>query len=196
MGKRFVFALIAAGAAGALLGAGGMLLVNWPKQTPSIPAVPAVASQPRWTEVKWPFPMDQWGPGKAFRCAPADCGSEVGLYVRAKIGFCNCTTGVADDEELDRVADFELFTPRQSPVGPGREISVGSMKGRSRGYLIADPTVSTTRSMLAIAYNERCDVIVATVAMQHDRPNVLEASAIDFLKGDAVMQWAALKLGL
>ena len=192
MSKRFVFALIAAAAAGALLGAGAIALVHAPRQS----SAPAVVSKPNWTEVKWPFPMDQWGTGKAFRCAAADCGSEVGLYVRVKIGFCNCTTGVADDEELDRVADFELFTPRQSPVGPGREISVGVMKGRSRGYLIADPAVSSAKSMLAIAYNERCDVIVATVAMQNDQPTAIEASALEFLKGDAVMQWAALKLGL
>jgi hypothetical protein len=33
----------------------------------------AAASPPRpvWTEVLWPFPMDQWGKGKAFRCKAA-----------------------------------------------------------------------------------------------------------------------------
>ena len=25
-----------------------------------------------WSEVKWPFPLDQWGTGKAYRCLPAD----------------------------------------------------------------------------------------------------------------------------
>ena len=38
-----------------------------------------------------------------------DCGTAVTLYVRAKIGFCNCTTGVADDPELERIGDFELL---------------------------------------------------------------------------------------
>ena len=52
---------------------------------------------------------DQWGKGKAFHCKAADCGTEVSLYVRAKIGFCNCTTGVADDEELERLSDFDLM---------------------------------------------------------------------------------------
>ena len=65
--------------------------------------------QPAWTEVAWPFPIDQWGKGKAFRCKAADCGTEVNLYIRAKIGFCNCTTGVADDDELDRISDFDLL---------------------------------------------------------------------------------------
>jgi hypothetical protein len=55
------------------------------------------ALQPVWTEVQWPFPMDQWGGGKAFQCKPADCGTEVMIYLRAKLGSCNCTTGVADD---------------------------------------------------------------------------------------------------
>jgi len=26
------------------------------------------AAQPVWTEVKWPFPIDQWGTGRAFAC--------------------------------------------------------------------------------------------------------------------------------
>ena len=65
--------------------------------------VPASA----WAEVKWPFLLDQWGLGKAYRCSPADCGTEVKLYVRPKIGFCNCATGVADDAELDRVGDLD-----------------------------------------------------------------------------------------
>ena len=42
--------------------------------------------RPVWTEVKWPFPIDQWGTGRAFACKAADCGSEVRLYVRAKLG--------------------------------------------------------------------------------------------------------------
>ncbi|HEY7666139.1 MAG TPA: hypothetical protein VH934_23715, partial [Xanthobacteraceae bacterium] len=56
-----------------------------------------------WREVKWPFPIDQWGTGRAFRCSAADCGIDITLYLRAKLGFCNCTTGVSDDTELDRV---------------------------------------------------------------------------------------------
>ena len=32
-----------------------------------------------WTEAKWPFPIDQWGVGRAFACAPEDCGAKVDL---------------------------------------------------------------------------------------------------------------------
>ena len=52
----------------------------------------ATTSQPTWTEVAWPFPIDQWGKGKAFRCKAADCGAEVTIYLRAKLGSCDCTT--------------------------------------------------------------------------------------------------------
>src|SRR6266446_374096 len=57
------------------------------------------AKPPAWTEIKWPFPLDQWGVGRAFRCPAADCGADISLYLRAKLGFCNCATGVSDDAE-------------------------------------------------------------------------------------------------
>ena len=56
------------------------------------------------------------------------------LYLRAKLGFCNCTTGVADDDELDRMSDFDLVGGEVSPLGAGRPITVAWMKGRSRAY--------------------------------------------------------------
>src|SRR6516165_2148365 len=72
-----------------------------------------------WTEVKWPFPLDQWGTGRAFQCRAEDCGSEITLYLRPKLGFCNCTTGVSDDAELDRVGDLELFSERFEGLSDG-----------------------------------------------------------------------------
>jgi len=46
--------------------------------------------QPVWTDAAWPFPIDQWGRGWAYQCKAADCGIEVKLYLRPKVGFCNC----------------------------------------------------------------------------------------------------------
>ena len=57
----------------------------------------------------WPFLPDEWGKGKASIAVPPTAGREVNLYIRAKIGFCNCTTGVADDAELERLSDFNLM---------------------------------------------------------------------------------------
>jgi hypothetical protein len=39
------------------------------------------------TEFDWPFFLDQWGVGRAFVCKPADCGTEVKVYLRPKSGF-------------------------------------------------------------------------------------------------------------
>ena len=86
--------------------------------------------------MKWPFPIDQWGTGRAFACKAADCGAEVNLYLRAKLGSCNCTNGVADDADLDRMSDFDLVGGEVSPLGAGRPIAVGWMKGRSRAYAL------------------------------------------------------------
>src|SRR6266705_2510990 len=91
-------------AVAAALGGGALALL-----AAKPPSSGGVAARPAWNEVEWPFLMDQWGKGKAFQCKVADCGVEVNLYLRAKIGFCNCTTGVADDEELDRVGDVGLL---------------------------------------------------------------------------------------
>jgi len=149
------------------------------------------ASSPAWTEITWPFLMDQWGKGRAFQCRGGDCGGELNLYVRPKIGFCNCTTGVADDAELDRVGDVELISQRFTPRGDGQPIAVGWMKGRSRTYAVAD-----RRSALALAFNDRCDVVVATVAGGAELPAGAERAAIDFLNSQPVLRWVEVTLGL
>ncbi len=40
----------------------------------------AAPTRPVWNEMPWPFPIDQWGKGKAFACKAADCGTEVTIY--------------------------------------------------------------------------------------------------------------------
>ena len=145
--------------------------------------------------MQWSRPIDEWGKGKAFRCAAADCGVEVNLYVRAKIGFCNCKTGVSDDDELNRLSDFGLMGERPSVLGPGRPIDVAWMKGRSRAYAIADPYRARS-SALAVAFNDHCDAIVATAVVAHDKPAAIEPSIIDFLNSKTIVHWAELTLGL
>ena len=127
MRRTSVFIAIAAFALGGVVGAYALLVERGTAGEP----------HPAWSETPWPFPIDQWGKGKAFRCKPADCGSEVVVYVRAKIGFCNCSTGVSDDEELDRISDYDLLGNKLSAQGPGREIKVAWMNGRSRAFAVA-----------------------------------------------------------
>jgi hypothetical protein len=155
----------------------------------------AVSKPTGWTEVQWPFPLDQFGRGKAFQCAAAECGAPIQLYVRAKIGFCNCTTGVADDDELERIGDLELLGGKVAAQGDGRPIAVAWMKGRSRSYALAADN-RRGRSALSIGYNDRCDAIVATALVEHDRPGDIEAGVIEFLNGPTVMRWAEVTLGL
>jgi hypothetical protein len=145
-----------------------------------------------WTEIQWPFPVDQWGGGWAFQCRAADCGVDVNLYLRPKIGFCNCQTGVADDEELDRVGDVDIVGSEGSALGPGRPIAVHAMKGRSRGYRVGAPSA---KSVLSLAFNSRCDVVVATVVAGGD-PVAQEQAVLEFLNGDLVLQRVEVVLGL
>ena len=152
-------------------------------------------SHPKFAETRWPFPTDEWGEGKAFRCNAADCGVEVNVYIRAKIGFCNCLTGVSDDAELDRLSDFNLMGGKPAVLGAGHEIKIAWMKGRSRAYAVSEP-YRAPGSVLAIAFNDRCDAIVATAAVDHDAPKALEPSVIDFLNSEAVVHWAEVTLGL
>jgi hypothetical protein len=141
---------------------------------PHAPQAQPVGASPRpiWTKVSWPFPLDLWGPGQAFRCKAADCGSEVYLYLRAKIGFCN-----------------------RSALGPGRVIDVHSMKGRSRTYAVGGRH-ATAKSALSIAFHNRCDLIVATAAIGDGQPGVYEVPVLEFLNSEMVLRWAEVTLGL
>ena len=56
------------------------------------------------------------------------------MYVRPKIGFCNCDSGVADDDEVDRVADLDLMSERFVPLEAGNAIRIAGMPGRLRTY--------------------------------------------------------------
>src|SRR3954452_10960082 len=89
-------------------------------------ARPAAAE---WREIAWPFPRDGWPAGRAFRCDAALCGEAIELYLRPKVGFCNCDSGVADDDEVDRVADVDLISPRFSADQPGRPLQLATMSG-------------------------------------------------------------------
>jgi hypothetical protein len=149
----------------------------------------APRDEPVWTEGKWPFPIDQWGEGWAFECKGVDCGTNVSFYLRPKIGFCNCQTGVADDEELDRVSDADLIGRERTALGPRRPITVHWMKGRSRGYNVG---ASSAKSVLSLAFNNRCDVSVATV-LADDKAVAQEHK---FLNGDMMRQWAEAVRGL
>ena len=182
---------LTAGAAGAI---GGYLALVAPRAADKVTGDTS-AARAVWTEVGWPFPIDQWGTGRAFACKAAECGGEVKLYLRAKLGSCNCTTGVADDADLDRMSDFDLVGGEVSPLGAGRPITIAWMKGRSRAYALAARD-QPGKSAISIVFNDRCDMIVATVVLPHDRPAAIEPGVMAFLNSKPVVHWAELALGI
>ena len=147
--------------------------------------------RPVWTETDWPFAADPWGKGKAFRCRSDDCGGEVQLYVRAKLGFCNCATGVADDGDLEQMGDLALIG-KATPIGAGKEITVGPMRGRSRAYRVE----GNRNAALSLAFNQRCDMVAATALVGPGVPASLEPAVIAFLNSDRMLKWADIALGL
>jgi len=144
----------------------------------------------RWQEIAWPFPRDGWPAGRAFRCA--SCG-EAELYVRPKIGFCNCDTGVADDEEVDRVADLDLISARFAPLAPGKIVRVADMSGRSRPYDLAMAD-GARHVAVGFALSHRCDLVVAVVQGKASADE-LRRAAIQFLESQEPHRWIMAGLG-
>jgi hypothetical protein len=148
----------------------------------------------QWREISWPFPRDGWPAGRAFRCE--SCGGGFGgveLYVRPKIGFCNCTTGVADDDEVDRVADLDLISSQFKPREAGRAVRVGDLSGRSRVYDLAMPD-GAHHAAVGIALSRRCDLLVA-VAQGNAAAADLQRVAFDTLGSREVNHWMTAALG-
>jgi hypothetical protein len=140
-----------------------------------------------WREIAWPFPRDGWPAGHAFRCANELCGDDVEVYLRPKIGFCNCDSGVRDDEEVDRVADLDLISERFVPLEPGRAVRVAGMPGRLRSYDLKMPD-GARHAAIGIAVSRRCDLLVA-VAQGSGAANEVQRAALEFLGSSEMSRW-------
>lgn len=184
MRRNAILALAAALGIGGTLGAAALIGAR-------IPAAGTVSARPVWSEAPWPFPPDPWGRGKAFRCLAEHCGAEVNLYVRAKIGLCGCVTAI-DDDDVDRVSDLDVIGGERMALGPGRAIEVRWMKGRSRAYSLGGRGATA----LAIAFHDRCDMIVATAAISKKPSVVQEGAVLEFLNSDKILRWAETAIGL
>jgi hypothetical protein len=140
-----------------------------------------------WQEIAWPFPRDGWPAGRALRCGAASCGDTVEVYVRPKIGFCNCDSGVADDDEVDRVADLDLMSERFAPREAGRVVRVADMPGRIRAYdlRMAD---GSQRAAVGIAVSRRCDLLVAVAQGKGNAADVRRI-ALEYLASGKMTSW-------
>jgi hypothetical protein len=146
-----------------------------------------------WREIAWPFPRDGWPAGRAFRCAPEACGDEVEVYVRPKAGFCNCDSGVADDDEVDRVADLDLISERFVPLEAGKVIEIAGMQGRIRAYDLGTAD-GARRSAIGIAVSRRCDLLVA-VAQGSGTAAGVQRAALELLASGEVTRWMISAMG-
>jgi hypothetical protein len=159
-------------------------------RSPAIGAVnsndPAAA---RFVEVNWPFPIDEWGTGRAFHCSAANCGTEVSLYLRAKVGFCGCNDDVANDDELERVADLVLIGAHYTPLAAGRRVGMGTLRGREKPFLI-DLQFAAPVPAIAVAINNGCDAVVATVVSNAGITPAVENATQAFLNSDMPVRWA------
>ncbi|GLR87886.1 hypothetical protein GCM10007857_45980 [Bradyrhizobium iriomotense] len=151
--------------------------------------VPAETSA-HWREIAWPFPRDGWPAGRAFRCDGACDGAE--LYVRAKLGFCNCDRGVADDDEVDRVADLDLISPRFAATAPGDPLRVDELEGRARHYDLDMPD-GARHAATGIALSRRCDLMVAVVQGAGEA-RTMQRAAIEFLQTQEMKRWVVAAL--
>ena len=145
----------------------------------------AVSRSGDWREIAWPFPRDGWPAGRAFRCGA--CGESIEVYVRPKIGFCNCDSGVADDDEVDRVADLDLLSERFEPLRAGNVVHVADMSGRIRAYDLWTSDGSR-RAAIGIAVSRRCDLLVA-VAQGRGEATEVRRAALEFLGSRAMKDW-------
>ena len=115
--------------------------------------------------------------------------------MRPKIGFCNCDTGVADDDEVDRVADLDLISPQVRAARAGKVVRVADMSGRARAYDLtmsdgAQPCRGRHRAVAALRSAGRGG------AGQGRAPDELQRAALDYLGVATTMhRWMMAALG-
>jgi hypothetical protein len=152
-------------------------------------AGPDASARPAFAETRWPFLLDQWGPGRAYRCPAATCSGEVDVYVRPKNGFCNCYNGVEDDDEIDRIGDVDMHSPRFVPLAPGQTTSIADMSGRRRAFRLA--AAGAPRQVTSIVVASKCNALVATIVSERDLPPAVERAVFELLEGAPVQRFIA-----
>ena len=106
------------------------------------------------------------------------------VYARVKAGMCDCLAGVADDEDLERVSDAGLISPRVRPEGAGESRSFAGLKARSRLYRLENGA-----ALAVLAGGRNCNAFVAMATARHTLgPNAVEALRA-LLDSPALARW-------
>jgi hypothetical protein len=100
---------------------------------------------------------------------------------------------VADDDEVDRVADLDLISERFAPKDAGKAVRLADMTGRARHY---DLWMSdgSHHAAIGIALSHRCDLLVA-VAQGRASAEELQRAALAFLTSGEMHHWMLASLG-
>lgn len=138
-----------------------------------------------WEEVVWPFPLDGWPSGRAFSCEPSKCQSEISIFIRPKIGFCNCDRGVSDDDEIDRVGDLMLIDKSYIPASAGVSVTINGMAGRARRFR----TTSRPLEIIGIALARTCDSVVVTAVSDSKISELGEKIIFELLDSTQIKVW-------
>jgi len=85
-------------------------------------------------------------------------------------------------------------SPNTKPAGASRPVKIGWMNGLARRYWVSDGEASQT--LLSVAFNDECDVVVAVAALGDRDPVAIEPAVIAFLKSTPMVLWAKKELGL
>ena len=152
---------------------------------------PAIEDNLRWQEIDWPFLRDGWPNGRAFACEGEGCGGQVILYARVKVGFCDCSRGVADDEDIDRVGDAELVDDHFTPMDVGRPRIFAGMAGRQRLYRGAEGGPA----ILVLAGGRNCNAFSGMAVWRGAFSPAAIDSVARFLDDPAMARWIAEKQG-
>jgi hypothetical protein len=147
-----------------------------------------------WQEIAWPFPRDAWPAGRAFYCGSAECGGPIEAYVRPKLGFCNCATGVSGDAEVDGVADLDMITPDFVPSGDGAPVALGGMAGRARTYTLRLPD-GAQRPGAGFAVSRRCDLVVVATQGAAAGSAAAARGVAGLIGSQNVLDWINARLG-
>ena len=147
-------------------------------------------ASPLWHEARWTPPIDNWGTGMAFACDNAGCPGGVKMYARTKVGFCNCFSGVADDDEIDRIGDVDLHGETFTPEASGVVTAIGALQGRKRIFRIENRFTGTTH-VLSIVVATDCKAVVATLVSNNPITAAEEQTAVAVLGENPFQQWAA-----
>ena len=152
------------------------------------------APQGGWEEIRWPFARDAWPAGRAFRCGDAGCGGPMEVYVRPKVGLCNCATGVSGDAEVDGVSDLDMISLDFRPLAPGRPVAAGGMAGRMRRYVL---TTADGREHAAVGFvlSARCDLVAAAALGPAAGTEAARRGVVALLGTTDLVEWIRSKLG-